>query len=612
MKARAKQPDKALMRRRVEEIVRIRLDGAEWWDCCEYVHEKEREDGSAWHLADGAKPLSNASLRRYLAKADQLIAESCRASRKKLLRRHLAQRRHLYAKAVSQGDVRAALAAAAGVPERVEELAKDLLAHFLARTATLKGKAMVVCMTRANCVKLHKALTDLPGCPEVRVIMTGDLGEDPPAWSAAGHLTTKAQREALKQRMIDPDDPLQIVIVCDMWLTGTDIPCLHTLYVDKPMKGHNMIQAISRVNRVFRDKPHGLVVDYIGIADELRAATAQYTQGGGQGEPAKDVERDARPLFLECLEAVRGLLPEGQDYGAWRALPPIGLDDLYALAYGHLAAETALRDQFLQAEMRLSVAYLLVKHLDDCLDFADEVIFYQRTRKQIVKTLPGTHPPRELEQAVRDLVDDSVASTGVVDIFKVAGIDQADISILDDRFLQTFKDHPHPDLRLQLLTKLLQDAITLRRRRNLAQARSFQELLEQTLQRYHNRLIDAAAVIQVLLDIRKDMEAADARAEALGLEPEELAFYDAVAAQYGSLYEPTFLRDLIHQVVQTIRKNLKVDWTEGHREDVKAAVKAAVKRVLRKQGVREEDLEPFLDKLIEQAEALFKHWPVAA
>ncbi|HET6387436.1 MAG TPA: type I restriction endonuclease subunit R, partial [Armatimonadota bacterium] len=216
----------------------------------------------------------------------------------------------------------AALAAAAGARDRLAELADDLLAHFRDRTSTLQGKALVVCMNRENCVRLYDAITALPDHPETRVVMTGDLSKDPAAWSKAGQLTTKAQRDAIKKRMQDPDDPLQIVIVCDMWLTGTDIPCLHTLYVDKPMRGHTMIQAISRVNRVFRDKPHGLIVDYIGIGDELREATSQYTQGGGRGEPAPSIEEVARPQFRKALDEARQHLPRGNDYGDWRSLAP--------------------------------------------------------------------------------------------------------------------------------------------------------------------------------------------------------------------------------------------------------------------------------------------------
>ncbi|MGE5609482.1 MAG: type I restriction endonuclease subunit R [Bacillota bacterium] len=506
----------------------------------------------------------------------------------------------------------AALAAAARAKNRVDELAEDLLGHFTDRTATLKGKAMIVCMERANCVRMYEALTALPGCPEVKIVMTGNLGEDPPEWSQNGYLTTKAQRDQIKKRMIDSDDPLAIVIVCDMWLTGTDIPCLHTLYIDKPMQGHNMIQAISRVNRVFRDKPHGLVVDYIGIGDELREATATYTQDGGRGEPAPEVSEAARPVFMQCLNEIRKLLPSGQYYSGWRKMTKIAMEDMYALVYGHLADDDERRNEFLRAEMRLTQAFLLVKHLDDCRKHADEVIFYQRVRKQISKALPGKKPKRDLEQAVRDLVDDTVESEGVVDIFRAAGIPRADISILDDKFLQTFKDRRLENLRLKLLEQLVRDEIQLRQKKNLAKAKSFRELLEATLQRYHNRLIDAAAVIKAMIAIKKDIEAEDARAKTLNLEPEEVAFYDSVADCVGTIYDQRFLCDLIHDVVQAVKRNLKVDWAEPHREDVKAEVRTAVKRVLRSRGVRAEDFDLLFTRIMAQAEALYANWPAVA
>jgi type I restriction enzyme R subunit len=505
-----------------------------------------------------------------------------------------------------------ALASAAGSKDRLDQLARDLLQHFLDRTATLKGKAMVVCMTRENCVRLYDALTALPDCPEVKIVMTGDLAKDPPEWSAKGHITTKAQRDAIKQRMIDPDDPLKIVIVCDMWLTGTDIPCLHTLYIDKPMRGHNIIQAISRVNRVFSDKPHGLVVDYIGIGDDLREATAKYSKGGGRGEPAPDVAEEAKPVFFECLESVRKQLPPKIEYGLWRRLSRIDLEDRFAAVFGYLTETDEQQDDFLQDELRLTQSYLLVKHLDDCRPFADEVIFYQRVRNQLLKTAPGRKPKRELEAAVRDLVDDSLGTDGVVDIFKVSGIEKADISILDDNFLQTFKDKPFENLRVKLLEKLIGDEIEFRQRSNLAKARSFKELLEATLQKYHNRLIDAAAVVKAMIQIRQEMENEDKRAAELGLAQEELAFYDAVAANYDTIYDVGFLRDLVHEVVQTIKRNLKVDWTEPHREDVKASVRAAVKRVLRNRGVKTEDFDMFVGEIMKQAEALYTDWPMAA
>jgi type I restriction enzyme R subunit len=241
-------------------------------------------------------------------------------------------------------------------------------------------------------------------------------------------------------------------------------------------------------------------------------------------------------------------------------------------------------------------------------DNADEVLFCQRVRKQVLKTKPGTKVKKSLEDAVRDLVDDHVASEGVVDIFKLAGIDTPDISILDDRFLQTFQDRPHEDLRQKLLQKLLADELTRRAAKNLAQAKTFRALLEQTIQRYHKRIIDAAAVIEAMVQIRKEMDATDDRVAELGLTEEELAFYDAVRDNYAKVYDEPFLRDLVHDVVLAVKGNLKVDWTEPHREDVKASVKAAVKRVLKRRGVKPEDFEGLINAVLGQAAALWKNW----
>jgi len=506
----------------------------------------------------------------------------------------------------------AALAAAAGAKDRIEVLAKDLLTHFAQRCSTLKGKAMVVCMTRENCVRLYDALTAIEGCPEIKIVMTGNLGKDPPEWSQAGHITTKKARDTIKERMKNPKDPLSIVIVCDMWLTGTDIPCLHTLYIDKPMRGHSMIQAISRVNRVFSDKPHGLIVDYIGVGDELREATSRYSQGGGRGEPAPDIGTTAVPLFFNALEEVRSSLPAERDYGAWRALGNIELEDLYALAFGWLTEDDKRKEAFLDAEFKLTSAFLLVRHLDPCRGSADEVIFCQRVRKQLQKATPTKWKHKDLDAAVRDLVDDSLEGQGVVDIFQAAGIEKADISILDDAFLQTFNDRPHENLRLKLLEQLVRDELTRMKMRRGATVKSFQQMLEATLRKYHNRLIDAAAVVKAMVEMRKQWEASHARAEQLGLTDEELTFYDAVTQQGDVLYDETLLRDLIHDVVQAIRRNLKVDWTEPHRDAVYAEIRASVKRVLRQRGVRAEDLEPFCERLIEQARVVFAQWPVAA
>jgi type I restriction enzyme R subunit len=442
--------------------------------------------------------------------------------------------------------------------------------------------------------------------------MTGDLMKDPEEWSQAGHITTKAQRESIKQRMVNPDDPLKIVIVRDMWLTGTDIPVLHTLYIDKPMKDHNIIQAISRVNRVFADKPHGLVVDYIGIGDELRSATNKYSDGGGKGEPAPSIEDEARPLFMTALAETRQVLPEGIDYGDWRSLTRIDLEDRFSLVYGVLTEDEERLNAFLVAEVRLSKGFLLVKHLDDCRAFADELVFFQQVRKQALKALPGSRPSADVERAVRDLVDDSITSSGVVDIFKIAGLEQADLSILDDEFLQTFKNRPNENLRLKLLEKLLGDEIRLHQKKNLAQARSLRELLEKTLTKYHNRLIDAAAVIQEMVQIRADLEQSHKRAEGLGVSEEELAFYDALANNLESVYDDQFMKELVHDIVAAVKRNLKVDWTAPHRDDVRASIRSAVKRTLRSRGVKPVQFDRLLDVVMEQAVMSFAAWPLAA
>jgi type I restriction enzyme R subunit len=507
----------------------------------------------------------------------------------------------------------AALAEAAGAPERVADLARDLLTHYRERTKTLPGKAMAVAMTRRNCVRLYDALTALPGCPEVKIVMTGDITKDPKEWAAAGHISTKAKRDEIKKRMTDPDDPLAIVIVCDMWLTGTDIPCLHTLYIDKPMRGHTIIQAISRVNRVFRDKPSGLIVDYIGIGDDLREATARYTKGGGRGDVAPGIEESAVPLFLECIAAALVALPQEKNYAAWRSLTRLEHEDLCAFVWGTLLADDTNKDAFLQAELRLSKVWLLVKHLDACRPHADFIIICQQLRKGLQKAAPGgTRSRQNLDTAVRGLIDESITSEGVVDIFRSSGLPGAEISILDHDFLQTFKDKPHEDLRLKLLEQLLHDEIVHRSGRNLAQAKSLQELLETTLRNYHNRLIDASAVIQTMVQMRKDMDSTADRAVKLGLSETELAFYDAIASTHGNVYAQPILCEIIRDVVKALKRNLKVDWTDPSRTQVQAEIRSAVRIALRRREVEPEDLDALTDRVIAQAAALFRDWPLAA
>ncbi len=509
----------------------------------------------------------------------------------------------------------AAIERAAGVQERVDMLAQDLLAHFLERQQGLKGKAMVVCMSRRNCVKLYDALTALPGCPEVKIVMTGNLAEDPKAWSQAGHITTKGQREAIKARFVDPDDPLQIVIVRDMWLTGFDAPCVNTLYVDKPMRGHNLMQAIARVNRIFRDKPGGLIVDFIGITDQLKEATAAYTQGGGRGDLAADLATQAVAAFLHQLEVTRACLPAGQPYAMFRDLSPVALEDLTSLVYGSLADEQ-LRDDFLAEERRLAMAYSLIKHLPAGRTNTDEVACYQMLRKQLRKLNPrARRSVEDLERAVQDLLNESIAAQPAVDIFAVAGLDRPDISILDEAFLAGFGRAEHPDLQVRLLEKLLRDELDSRRSQNLVRYRSFQQMLDEAIARYNNRAIQAADVIAVMVEIRQQQMQDEQRKQELGLSDEELGFYDVVClgTQVGIPSDDAWIAGLVHQVVEAVRANLKVDWTQAHRRDVHSSVQSAVNnRVLRKNHVRGEAFTFLQKRLMQQAEATYEQWPLAA
>ena len=504
---------------------------------------------------------------------------------------------------------------AAGATARVGQLAKDLLEHFTTRQQALNGKAMLVCMTRANCVRLYDALTALPGCPEVKIVMTGNLAEDPPAWSAAGHITTKAKREAIKERFVAADDPLKMVIVCDMWLTGFDAPCANTLYVDKPMKGHTLMQAIARVNRIFQDKPGGLIVDYIGISEQLKAAARKYTSGGGHGELTEELRERAVELFMIHLGAVRAHLPAGQPYASWRELDLINLDDLMSLCYGTLAANEALRTAFLDDEYKLSKAFALVSHLPTCRQHLDEVALYQLIRKQVKKLDAQTKQRLEsLDRAVQDLVDESIVAREVIDIFAVAGLEKPDLSILDDAFLAGFSERLQSDLQLRLLARLLEDDITRRRRQNVAQARSFKEMLDAALTRYNNGAIQAADVIRVMIEIRKQQEANEHRKAALEFSDDELAFYDVIVqgAPQGLPTDDAWLAELVRDVVKALRNNLKVDWTRSHRSDVYASVQSAVSRVLRRRRISGEQFEFLLRRLMNQAEERYSDWPMAA
>ncbi len=533
-----------------------------------------------------------------------------------------------------------AIEQAAGVEERLQTLAEDLLAHFNSRQEALSGKAMIVSMSRRNAVNLYSALTARADCPPVKVVMTGNLSDDPPEWSQAGHITTKAARNDIKRHFIDPDDPLKLVIVVDMWLTGFDAPCVNTLYVDKLMRGHNLMQAIARVNRIFQDKPGGLIVDYIGIDDRLKEAARKYTVGGGRGSLTADLEKDAVAYFLRQLQITRSNMPNvgarhpgetmvlqtktqsgtPRPYGDnifanWRNLSNIQLEDLTSHVYGTLIQDEEHKDDFLSDEYKLSKAFSLIKHLPAGQQNSAEVGFYQLIRQQLRKLDPAAaQKNRQLESAVHDLLDESVAARPAVDIFAVAGLDRPDVSILDEKFLIGHGgDKGKEDLQVRLLAKLLSDDIENRKRKNIVRYRSYKEMLEDALKKYNNRVITAQEVVEVMLDIRQQQNADVQRQADLGLSDEELAFYDVIVLGNGIDLHQTdeWIADLVRQVVKTVRENLEVDWTKPHRRNVEAAVESGVGRVLRRNKIKGEQFHFLRARLMKQARATYQRWPMA-
>jgi type I restriction enzyme R subunit len=407
-----------------------------------------------------------------------------------------------------------ALEALVGAERRIAVVASDLVAHFERRLETMDGKAMIVCMSRRICVELYGALIALrPDWHEsedakgaIKVVMTGSAA-DPLAYQP--HIRTKARREALANRFKDPADPLRLVIVRDMWLTGFDAPCMHTMYLDKPMRGHGLMQAIARVNRVFRDKPGGLVVDYLGLADQLKHALHTYTQSGGHGETAVD-QQEAVALMLErheqCCDLFRGF-----DWSAWTTGSPGARLSLLPAAQQHTLAQERGKDRLLQTVTELSKAFALAVPHDEAIRIRDDGGFFQAVRSAVAKTTGARRASGELDQAIRQLVSKAVASEEVIDIFSAAGLKNPDISILSDEFLAEVQGLPHRNLAVELLRKLLQDEVKARSRHNLVQSRSFAELLEKSMRRYQNRAIEAAQIIEELIELAREMREAPRR-----------------------------------------------------------------------------------------------------
>ncbi len=506
----------------------------------------------------------------------------------------------------------AQLEAVVGAENRVTQVVEDIVDHFEQRLEALEGKAMIVCMSRRICVDLYRELVRLR--PEwhddndaqgsIKVVMTGSAS-DPLEWQP--HIRNKPRREGLATRFRDANDPLKVVLVRDMWLTGFDAPSLHTMYVDKPMRGHGLMQAIARVNRVFKDKPGGLVVDYLGLAQDLKQALATYTESGGTGRTALDQD-EAVAVMLEKYEVCCALF-HGFDWSKWTTGTPQERLGLLPAAQEHILAQEDGKERCLNAVRDLSQAFALAVPHQDALRIRDDVGFFQTVRAALSKqSASEARMEEDLDLAMRQIISRAVASEGVMDIFAAAGLDKPDISVLSDEFLAEVRGMPHRNLAVELLQKLLKGEVSARQRKNIVQARSFSEMLEQTLRRYQNRAIEAAQVIEELIELAKDMRQANARGEELGLSEDELAFYDALETNDSAvqvLGDET-LRTIARELVDTVRRNVTIDWTL--RENVRAQLRVLVRRILRKHGYPPDKQEKATQTVLEQAEVLSEGW----
>jgi len=509
----------------------------------------------------------------------------------------------------------AQLEAVVGSENRIRKIAHDLVDHFEKRLAVMDGKAMVVAMSRRIAVELYKEIVALRPAwhsdddeqGALKVVMTGSAS-DPLEWQE--HIRNKPRREALALRFRDPSDDFKIVIVRDMWLTGFDAPSLHTMYVDKPMRGHGLMQAIARVNRVFKDKPGGLVVDYLGLADELKAALATYTEAGGRGETALD-QAEAVAVMIEKYEVCLGLF-HGFEWILWTTGAPQDRLSLLPAAQEHILAQEDGKSRMLRSVTELSQSFALAVPHGEAMRIRDDVAFFQAVRAVLAKGTPGEQrTDEELDHAIRQIISRAVISGEVVDIFAAAGLKKPDISILSDEFLAEVRGMPQRNLAVELLQKLLKGEIKTRLRRNVVLAKSFADLLEQAVRKYQSRAIETAQVIEELIGLAKQMRDANQRGESLGLTEDELAFYDALETNDSAvkvLGELT-LKEIARELVATVKKNVTIDWTM--RENVRAHLRVIVKRILRKYGYPPDKQEKATALVLEQTEVLSLEWVVA-
>ena len=501
------------------------------------------------------------------------------------------------------------LEALIGSKSRINNIAKDIVAHFEHRQEVFEGKAMIVAMSRRIAVELYDAIASLrpqwhsddPMKGAIKVVMTSASSDGA---SIAKHHTTKEQRRKLADRMKDPDDELKLVIVRDMWLTGFDAPCLHTLYIDKPMQGHNLMQAISRVNRVYKDKPGGLVVDYLGIASDLKKALSFYSDADGKGNPTEQQEQ-AVALMMEKLEVVQQML-DGMSYVSYFSADVSTKLSLILQTEDYILGLDDGKKRFVNEVNALSKAFAIAIPHDKAMDIKDEVSFFQAVKARLCKfdsTSTG-RSSEEIETAIRQVVDKALISEQVVDIFDAAGIKKPDISILSEEFLMELRGMEHKNIALEVLRKLLNDEISVRMQRNLVQGRSLMEMLEHSITKYHNKVITAVEVIDELIGLSKHIIAQDDAAKTLGLSEYEYAFYSAVASNNSAieLMGKDKLRELAVVLTETIRNNTSIDWEI--KENVRAKMRVAIKRLLRRYGYPPDMQLLATETVIKQAEMI--------
>ncbi len=530
----------------------------------------------------------------------------------------------------------AALEALVGDPKRIAMIAADLVNHFEKRVEAMEGKAMVVCMSRRICVDLYNALVKLR--PEwagtgdddetvarlskvenaadpdstlesratiVKVVMTGSA-DDGPEWQP--HIRSKDKRRKLANRFKDSKDPFRIVIVRDMWLTGFDAPCLHTMYADKPMQGHGLMQAIARVNRVFRDKPGGLVVDYLGLADQLKKALVTYTESGGKGDPTFDTAQ-AIAVMLE-KHGVACDIMHGFNWEKWTTGKPTERLALIPAGQEHILQQEDGKKRWLQVVAELSRAFALCASTDEATEIRDDVSFFQTLQAALNKQSSANRKtPEQIDAAIRQLVSKAITTEGaVIDVFTAAGLPKPDISILSEQFLAEVRGLKHKNVAAELLEKLLKDELKVRSKRNLVQSQVFSEKLKKTLNAYHNRAISTMHVIEELIKLGKDLDAATKRGEDLGLTDDEVAFYDALAVNESAVLAmgDDKLKFIAAELITQVRKSVTIDWTL--RESARAKIKVIVKRILNRHGYPPDLQEEAVRTVLQQAELLCAEW----